>query len=259
MKKKQIHFSHANGYPAGTYEKMFSELKNDFNIGCIDKHGHNPKFPVEHNWDKLSDELISYIKSNYSEKIIGIGHSLGGVLNFLAAIKHPELFEKIILIDSPILGKLTSFGIKCAKSINKLEQFTPAKRTLNRTAKWNSKEDAFNYFSSHSMYKHWDSDCIQNYINSGTQSENGDVHLSFKPEVEYSIYQTLPTHLPTFKHQLNVPCHLFYGKRNTLVNSFDRRSMKKYNNCTLHELDGGHLLPMEYPLETARKIREICI
>ncbi len=29
--------------------------------------------------------------------------------------KNPELFESIILIDSPLLGSLTSIGIKFAK------------------------------------------------------------------------------------------------------------------------------------------------
>ena len=58
MKKKQIHFSHANGFPAGTYTKLFTQLNNDFKIGYINQHAHNPDLPIEHNWEKVSDELI---------------------------------------------------------------------------------------------------------------------------------------------------------------------------------------------------------
>jgi surfactin synthase thioesterase subunit len=75
-----IFFAHANGFPAKTYTKLFSLLEDEFEIGFIEKIGHNPKFPVTDNWDCLKNELREEIEKRYSQPIIGIGHSLGGIL-----------------------------------------------------------------------------------------------------------------------------------------------------------------------------------
>lgn len=94
MIKDIIHFAHANGFPAKTYNKLFSFLAEDFEIGFIERHGHNPKFPVSDNWSFLKDELKEEIQKNYKQPIIGVGHSLGGILHLLVAVENPELYKK---------------------------------------------------------------------------------------------------------------------------------------------------------------------
>jgi len=46
MPKQIIHFAHANGFPAKIYGKLFSYLEDDFEINYLERHSHNPKFPV---------------------------------------------------------------------------------------------------------------------------------------------------------------------------------------------------------------------
>src|SRR5687768_16400842 len=107
MQTKQIiHFAHANGFPAKTYTKLFSFLEDDFEINYIERHGHNPDFPVTDNWKLLTAELKNEIENAYDRPVIGIGHSLGGVLHLLAAAEKPELYEQIILLDAPIISRL---------------------------------------------------------------------------------------------------------------------------------------------------------
>jgi pimeloyl-ACP methyl ester carboxylesterase len=48
----------------------------------------------------MKDKIIQYIKNNFNEKPIIIGHSLGGFLALLSAIENDELFKKIIIVDS---------------------------------------------------------------------------------------------------------------------------------------------------------------
>jgi surfactin synthase thioesterase subunit len=90
MPKETIHFAHANGFPAKTYNKLFSNLEDEFNINYLERHAHNPKFPVTDGWDRLRDELREEIEKRYTEKIIGVGHSLGGILHFLVAVEKPD-------------------------------------------------------------------------------------------------------------------------------------------------------------------------
>ena len=44
---KTIVFSHANGFPAGTYRLLFDAWREaGFAVHAIDKVGHDPRFPV---------------------------------------------------------------------------------------------------------------------------------------------------------------------------------------------------------------------
>ncbi|NQT72889.1 MAG: alpha/beta hydrolase [Chloroflexi bacterium] len=87
--REVLHFAHANGFPSGTYGKLLRILENEYDVIAIEKFGHDPRYPVDENWSNLVKELINFIESNSSEPIIGVGHSMGGVLTFLAAYQRP--------------------------------------------------------------------------------------------------------------------------------------------------------------------------
>ncbi len=78
MSKEIIHFAHANGFPAKTYNKLFSFLSDKFEINYLERHAHNPKFPVTDGWHRLADELREALQNRYDQPIIGIGHSFFG-------------------------------------------------------------------------------------------------------------------------------------------------------------------------------------
>ena len=54
MSKEIIHFAHANGFPAKTYTKLFSFLEAKFEINYLERHAHNPIFPVTDGWQRSS-------------------------------------------------------------------------------------------------------------------------------------------------------------------------------------------------------------
>ena len=64
---------------------MFAALADDFEIGYVDRIGHDPHYPVTDGWPNLVDELIDTISERHQQPVIGIGHSLGGFLTALAA------------------------------------------------------------------------------------------------------------------------------------------------------------------------------
>ena len=55
-------FSHANGFPAPCYAKMFGALKDDFDIRYLPRLAHNPAYPVSDGWPELTHELIEFIE-----------------------------------------------------------------------------------------------------------------------------------------------------------------------------------------------------
>ena len=141
-----IHFAHANGFPAKTYNKLFSFLADDFTIGYLERHAHNSQFPVSDGWRFLKEELRAEIENRYTEKVIGIGHSLGGILHFLNAVERPELYRQLILLDSPLMSRLSEFGFRLMKKTGRWKKTPLVRQTDSRRNIWKSKEEAFEHF-----------------------------------------------------------------------------------------------------------------
>ena len=104
-----IQFSHANGFPAKTYSVLFEQLKGH-TISAINILGEKTN-SNEINYHDLTNEILESA-SHYGESVIGVGHSLGGVLTLLAAAKKPEIFQYIILLDPPLFSPYKRFLIK---------------------------------------------------------------------------------------------------------------------------------------------------
>ncbi|WP_264535307.1 alpha/beta fold hydrolase [Flavobacterium sp. N1736] len=62
------------------------------------------------NWE---NEIANYIKENKIEKLIIIGHSMGGALAMALAADYPELISKIVVVDSlPCLSAMMNPSFK---------------------------------------------------------------------------------------------------------------------------------------------------
>lgn len=257
MSKQIIHFAHANGFPAKTYSKIFSCLEGDFQIGYLERHAHNPKFPVTDNWERLRDELREAIEKRYDRKIIGVGHSLGGILHFLVAIEKPELYAGIILLDAPVISRLSSGGVRALKTLNLMDRFTPSQTTRFRRNLWQSKAEVYEHFRQKEKFAAFDADVLRDYAEHGTiQTERG-YELFFKPAIEAKIYRALPHNLPKFRGELKVAAAYIGGTDSQEARMARLSFMRKHFPFEFHFLPGSHLFPLEKPEETAALIRTV--
>jgi pimeloyl-ACP methyl ester carboxylesterase len=258
MSKRQIiHFAHANGFPARTYTKIFSLLEKDFDVNFIERHAHNPNFPVSEGWTFLADELQHEIEKSYSQKIIGVGHSLGGILHFLVACRKPELYQQIILLDAPIISRLSSFGLLVAKKIGLIDRFSPSRITRTRKNFWQTKDEAFEHFKLKPKFAIFDEDCLRDYINFGTIETIKGFELFFKPEIEAHIYRTIPHNLSDFQGKLNVPCAFLGGKDSRETKLAGIGFMQNNFSVNVKLINGSHLFPFEFPLETVKTLSQL--
>ena len=257
MSKPKIHFAHANGFPAGTYRKLFSFLEDDFEIGALARHGHNPKFPVSDNWKSLKDELREEIEKRYTEKIIGVGHSLGGVLHFLVAVENPALYRQIILLDAPIISRLSSHGLRIMKLTRLIDRLTPSQITRLRRNSWSSREEALEHFKKKTKFEAFDEDVLRDYVEYGlTETEKG-FELFFSPKIEAKIYRTIPHHLPSLRGRLKTPTAYLGGSFSKEGELARLSFMKKHFPVDFYKIEGSHLFPFEKPMLTAEIIKNI--
>lgn len=262
MSKEIIQFSHANGFPASCYRTLFQHLSDQYQINYIDTIGHSSKYPVTNNWELLVDELIEAIeqnknKNNNNTKVIGVGHSLGGSLSLFAAVKRPDLFKGLVLLDAPIFAFAKAQLVRFLKKIHRLYWISPdARKTEKRRMHWSSKEEALDYLAKRDLFKNFSREALQDFVDFGTVPDNHKLKLKFNPKIEAMIYRTLPHNYWEHKFKLKVPTISIIGKETSILHKIDMIFMQKYFKIGLKRIDGGHLFPFEYPEKTAKLVKE---
>lgn len=257
MTREIIHFAHANGFPARTYNKLFSFLADDFDIDYLERHGHNPQFPVTDNWKFLVEELREEIETRYAKPVIGVGHSLGGILHFLVAVEKPELYKQIILLDSPLISQLRSHGLRILKITKLIDRYSPSQMTRYRRNLWKTKEEAFAHFRSKAKFAAFDTEVLRDYIEYGMVETEKGFELFFKPAIEAKIYRTIPHHLAEFRGRLKVPTAYIGGTESREGRLAGLSFMRKHFPIDFFTVAGSHLFPLEKPYETAQIIKKI--
>ena len=82
-------------------------VASNFILG-LERFGHDPRYPVTRDWPHLVDELLDDIASHHRDEerpqVWLVGHSLGGYLSLMAALKRPQWVRGVVMLDSPVIG-----------------------------------------------------------------------------------------------------------------------------------------------------------
>ena len=157
--KPLIHFAHANGVPSKVYQKLFDLLKDDYDIIFVSLLGPDKRYPIDNHWASLTQQVIdSIVQQAQGRKVIGLGHSLGSVLTFQAALKHPELFSQVIMLDPPLIMGKDGFALHIAKTfkLKAVDRMSPASLSLRRRDHWQSRAQAAKLLRPKGFYKAFD-------------------------------------------------------------------------------------------------------
>lgn len=255
--KDILHFSHANGFPASTYKTVFDVLGKYYEVGTIERLGHDDLFPVTDNWDHLPDHLIHHIETHYDRPVLGLGHSLGGVVTYMAAVKRPDLFKAIMLLDAPVMSGIDSVVIRLAKIMGLVDRITPAGRTLGRRETWPDRQSAIEYFAGKGLFKGFDQRCLADYVDYGTEPCEEGIRLRFNPATEIEIFRTIPHTLNGLHRDLKVPAALLWGKDGSVLQPFQIARMKYKYGFKTRGVKGGHLFPQERPESAVEDIHDM--
>ena len=254
MSKSLLHFSHANGFPAETYAALLGALGEHFEVHYIAQMGHNAQYPITDGWAHLVDELVDKLKK-IGQPVVGVGHSLGGVLTLFAASLHPELFSYIVLLDPPIMNPIKGGFLYCLKKLHLESYVTPVQQSATRRTHWADREEMRLYLRRRSLFQNISDEGLEDYIRYGTTQTKEGISLLFQPSIESKIFSTLPHEYVSYQRRLKVPGTLLYGQDSNVVNWFDRQAIQIYTPLKIQQVPGTHLFPLEYPQETAQLIK----
>lgn len=252
-------FAHANGFPAGTYRRLFDVWRAaGWAVLAPEKFGHDPHYPVSSNWPHLRDELIDFIRIHAAGRPVHlVGHSLGGYLSLLAACHRPDLAAGVLLLDSPVLGGWRAHSIQVVKATGLIGRVSPAKVSHTRRQHWPSSADALRHFAAKPAFARWQPEVLVDYIAAGMVPDPaGGVTLAFLREVETQIYNGLPHHFDRLLHRHPPACPVRFigGTQSAEVHQVGLAPTKAVTRGQLRWLEGSHLFPMEHPDATAQAV-----
>ncbi len=256
-----IHFFHANGFCAGLYAPFLSPLFQEFDIYALEipGHGRSGWTGLIHHWEDLTDYLIDYLDRLECEKpLIGMGHSIGGVVSLMAAVRRPELFKKLVLLDPILLPPRLTFMLRLANFLH-FRYTTPIIAKAERRRRYfPSRTAAREHYARKNAFQHWQSGFLDAYIACGFKpaAEKG-VELCCSPQLEASIYRAIPTTVWRYARRLTIPTLVLGGEQSDALLPAARKRLEKLNpRITIRTIPGSHLFPFEYPAQALRQIRE---
>lgn len=261
----RAHFFHANGYPPGAYQTLLKLLSKKLSLECmlLRPHWNNPgNYKVIKSWNPFIEDLINYLTENQNSGKISIGHSIGGNLLMHAALKRPDLFDSIILLDPTLFIPRTVYAWKFIDSIGLNNLFHPlSNKTRKRRTQFESVEQMFTEYRSKYIFKNIKDKQLKEYINSITLKKDNKIHLSYDKMFEVQIYNTAMLHDMKLWNELGnlkVKTHIIYAGNSNAFPASTAKKIKKLNSeikmTKLNDL--SHLFPLEKPELVAKHILE---
>jgi len=265
---KRIHLLHGTGFSAMTLAAMASQLPKDWSIWLTDVPGHGystqPTTQMP-NWQKMANTIADaiYLQANVKENgpLVGIGHSMGGVITLLAAVKYPDLFSEIILLDPVLFQTEMIIAQQLMQATGAWRRSSLVKSVANRTAIWPSLANMKENMAGKSFYKAWHPQVISDYCEFSTHVSHQDsVTLSCQPSWEASIFGSYPKGLWRAIYNIKIPVEILIANKSYFfIPKAVKRAAKINKNIQWQKLGQHHCFPMEQPLETAKAITDLVI
>jgi len=256
-----VHFAHANGFPPGTYRKLVEALAENHHVVSMAARplwSPNPTAELQ-DWFELAGDLRAELERRGLRGILGVGHSLGGVASLLAAADDPGLFRAVVAIDPLVLtGRVSTFwGLM--KAVGLGGRLGLVRGARSRRDKWPDRETVLSSYRRKKIFKSWDPEVLDDYIDCGTVDlPDGTLGLRYPKAWEARIFEIAPHNLWRRLRRIQVPTLFIQGESSDTFRDAAVRRVAR--DLPLAEVavvrNSTHFVPMERPQELGDVILE---
>ncbi len=254
-----LHLSHANAYTPGCYRQLTEALSPAFAVWGA---AHRPLWPgsrpesVE-DWWPFADDLIQFFDAHGLRDVVGVGHSLGGVVTMFAAVRRPELFRALVLIEPVFFLPAFLDAARRQRGHVRPEEIPVVRTALHRRARWPSRQAAFDHLRPKRVFARLPDAALWDYVNAGmAEADDGQVILRFPPTWEARIYSLPPEDVWEVLPAVSQPTLGIRGAASdTLVAEAWRLWQAAQPQATFLEIPASdHLVPFSHPRQVAEAI-----
>ncbi len=258
-----IHLAGANGFPPQTYQPVFQPLTTQYRVvSLLPRPLWRMPPPPEHlyHWRQMAGDLLAGLRLLDLTDVVAVGHSMGGVFSLLAALEEPSRFRALVLLDPTLLAPHILLGVRAMRAVGLEARLPLVQGALRRRTAFESTEAAYEYWRGKPLFAGWPDETVRLYAESMTRPDgNGGVALTWPPEWEARVYQTVPTdvweHVAKLDGLLPVLA-VRGGETDTFVEASARKFRELVPQADMVVVEGhGHLFPHSAPDETRGIIR----
>ena len=258
---RNLIFVHGNGFTPKCYSPLLNILSNKFYVESMLLR---PLWPLDSgsiktlkDWSIFEEDLENFILQNRVAPITAIGHSIGGNIILKIALRHPEFFNNIILLDPTIFDRTTIFLWKlvCFLGIGKkfLKHIELAER---KKMKYKSRINMYESYRKKNIFSKISDKNLMVLVEAITRiDKNNNVNLVYPNIFEAEIYKAglmNDGYIWDNVHRLRTNClivrgqntDVFLKKTSDLICSLSKKIKVK----TL--IGTSHLFPLEKPEKT---------
>lgn len=256
-----IHFSHGNGFPAKSYYDLIKRLLQNHQV--IASH-HRPLWKPETrleelgSWHVLANDLNNFLDEEIKDKVYGIGHSMGAVATLLAAIKRPDLFKAIVLIEPVFMPShiMLLFNLLPTSLKRKIPII---KKASYRRDTWQTRQEAFDYHRTKGVFQKVSDEILWDYIECGTEINSDEKYtLTFSKAWEARCYILL-LNVWSLLNKCLVPVLGVRGEQSDVLlpSAWERWKRVAPSHQLVEIPNTSHLLPFEDPKAVAQLVLDL--
>ncbi len=253
--------SHANGFCASLYEPLARCLRERFRVLAFDSRGHGdssaPPAPDSYEWEEFVADwraVASALCDRFEVERVGfgVGHSFGGSCLLTAAVREPERFETLALLD-PVLIPPPGERVGAYAGEGEHPMAAVARR---RSAVFPSRDAIRQSWARRGVFADWQGEVLDAYLRDGFRDRaDGRVELKCAPEVEASVFQLgsgqdLFAEIPS----LRVPTLWLHAGKGSFPLTLVERAAALSSCIQLESRETGHLLAMTEPEVVGRRL-----
>lgn len=253
---QSLHFLHANGYPPGCYKPFLELLQTQYHVfGMFLRPLWTNSNPNDiQDWSPFSEDLLQFL-AHTDSPVIGVGHSIGAIVTLRAALRDPDKFRALVLID-PVLF-VPSFMLKwqVVRKLRLGDRLHPLiARAKKRRRTFDDLDTVFRGYRSRIVFRYMSDANLRAHIEGMTRKKtDGSYELMYSPDWEVQIYRSGMQDFDIWRDlpRLRVPTLFLRGaETDTFLEDaagFLKRKDPKARVETLEK--STHLLPLERPSE----------
>jgi pimeloyl-ACP methyl ester carboxylesterase len=247
---------HGTGLVAQVWGVMVPNLTPRFRVFALDRKGHGDSDKPEDGYqlEQSAPEYAAVVEQIGGDGWTAIGHSSGGTSLGLTAVRRPDLFRRVAMVDPIIFPS----RIRAPDALAGAQSM--AQRTRQRRAHWPSGQAMFDDLATKRAFRTWQPEALWDYVQYGAEiGEDGSIRLKCPPDIESRMYGHA-SDLDLFDEfaQIPVPTLIIRGgQTDRLPRENVERTVASNAKLRLVEMpDLSHFASMEDPAEVARLCKD---